>query len=88
MKKEPFETISTDDLAAATGGEAKAYTFGADFKADPQTCFRVANRVGRSYGLRLKGSGSDFSLVNRKGVHGGSAYTSEGGDSNCHIYVN
>jgi len=86
MKTKPFQTISLEDLDTATGGGGKAYTFSHDSKTDPATCFATADRVGKSYGLDLAGSGTDRQLVDSKsGEQAGSAYTERG---NCHIYVN
>jgi len=84
-KPSPFQTVSPDDLETTTGGGGKAYTFSHDSKTDPATCFATADRVGKSYGLSLTGSGTDRQLVGSDGEHAGSAYTERG---NCHIYVN
>jgi hypothetical protein len=81
-----FETLTTEQLDTATGGGGKAYTFGHDSKTDPRTCFATADRVGKSYGLKLVGNGTDRQLVSRRsGEQAGTAYTERG---NCHIYVN
>ena len=84
-KPSPFDTLTTTDLETATGAGGKAYTFGHDSKTDPATCFRTAERVGQSYGLKLTGTGTDRQLVGRDGEQAGTAYTERG---NCHIYVN
>jgi hypothetical protein len=78
-------TIDLAALATVTGGGGKAYQFSHDSKTDPATCFATADRVGKSFGLSLQGTGSDRQLVDSSGEHAGSAYTERG---NCHIYVN
>jgi len=80
-----MKTLTKDALALITGAGGKAYTFSHDSKTDPATCFATADRVGKSYGLSLSGTGTDRTLVDSSGEHAGNAYTERG---NCHIYVN
>lgn len=84
-KPSTLQTLTTKDLETTTGGGGKAYTFAHDSKTDPETCFATADRVGKSFGLNLTGSGTDRQLTDRTGEQAGSAYTERG---NCHIYVN
>jgi hypothetical protein len=89
--KPPFETLTTEDLETASGGGGKAYQFIHESVTGPDTCLRTADRVGRSYGLNLVGSGTERSFVNSAGEHAGNAYWQganrfDGGD--CNIYVN
>jgi hypothetical protein len=84
-----MKTIATIDLASLTnvtgGAGGKAYTFAHDSKTGPATCFATADRVGKSYGLKMTGTGRERSLVGSDGEQAGTAYTERG---NCHIYVN
>jgi hypothetical protein len=84
-----MKTIATIDLASLTtvtgGAGGKAYTFTHDSKTDRATCFATADRVGKSYGLQMTGTGSARSLRGSDGEQAGTAYTERG---NCHIDVN